>query len=216
TTPFDPRQTRDMSFYPVAGERRLVPMMYRVGRIEYLDDGFQAVRLPYGNDERWGMYVFLPPEGTALHDFVAGLDYDTLTDAFGRFEPRQGEVLLPRIDISFKANLNDALEALGMGIAFDPGEADFRRLLAAAGGAPDQAATAGGPNIFMGDVVHRAVLRVDEEGTEAAAVTSVDFRLTSVPVYDFRFQADRPFVVVIRDDTTGALLFVGAVADPAL
>ena len=67
-------------------------------------------------------------------------------------------------------------------------------------------------NIYVGDVIHRSVLKVDEEGAEAG-VTSVDFRVTSLPVYDFRFQADRPFVVVIRDDATGALLFVGAVTD---
>jgi len=70
-------------------------------------------------------------------------------------------------------------------------------------------------NLYLGDVVHQSVLKVDEEGTEAAAVTSVEVRVTSAPAYQFRFQADRPFLFVIRDDATGALLFLGAVLDPA-
>ena len=205
TAPFDPQQTRDMPFYRPSGDSRPVPMMYQDGRFGYFEDGFQAVRLPYGDDERLAMYVFLPPRGADFYEFSASLDYETLADAFSRFVPGHGEVLLPRMDVSYKTRLNAALQELGMGIAFDPGRADFSRLH-----------PAGSRNIYISDVIHQSVLKVDEEGTEAAAVTSVDFRVTSLPVYDFRFQADRPFVVVIRDDATGALLFVGAVVDPGV
>lgn len=204
TTPFDAHLTRDMPFYAAAGDSRNVPMMYREGRIEYFEDGFQAVRLPYGDEERLAMYVFLPPADVDIHDFTADFTYETLTDTFARFAPARGEVLLPRMDIAYKANLNEPLRALGMGVAFDAGAADFGRMRPAGETR----------NIYIGDVIHQSVLKVDEEGTEAAAVTSVDFRVTSLPMYDFRFQADRPFVVVIRDDATGALLFVGAVTDP--
>lgn len=184
--------------------------------VGYMEGGFQAVRLPYGESKRLAMYVFLPPEGVGLFEFAASLDHETLANVFGRFTPRHGEVFLPRIDISYKANLNDALRALGMGVAFDPGAADFSRMLQGTGpaSASEGAAAPGASNVYIGDAIHQSVLKVDEEGTEAAAVTSIDFRLTSVPVYDFRFQADRPFVVVIRDDATGALLFVGAITDP--
>lgn len=204
TTPFNEQFTREMPFHSAAGSSRHVPMMYREGSIEYFEDGFQAVRLPYGDDERLAMYVFLPSADQDIHEFTANLTYETLADTFDRFTPMRGEVLLPRMDIAYKANLNQALQALGMGIAFDAGAADFSRMRPA-----DETR-----NIYIGDVIHRSVLKVDEEGTEAAAVTSVDFRVTSMPMYDFRFQADRPFVVVIRDDATGALLFIGAMTDP--
>lgn len=204
TTPFDARLTRDMPFHSASGGSRDVPMMYRDGRIEYFEDGFQAVRLPYGDDGRLAMYVFLPPADADFYEFAVGLTPEAMADAFRRFTPAQGEVLLPRMELAYKANLNQALTALGMGVAFDAGAADFGRMR------PANETR----NIYVGDVIHRSVLKVDEEGAEAAGVTSVDFRVTSLPVYDFRFQADRPFVVVIRDDATGALLFVGAVTDP--
>lgn len=206
STPFDPRQTRERPFHLPSGETKLAPMMQRDGRIDYYENGFQAVRLPYGG-ERWAMYFFLPPKGTDLGTLAQDLTLDTLNEAFAGFAPAEGLVILPRLNVSYKAKLNDALEALGMGIAFRGGQADFSRMAAES--------ARGQRNLYLGDVVHQSVLKVDEEGTEAAAVTSVEVRVTSAPAYQFRFQADRPFLFVIRDDATGALLFLGAVLDPA-
>lgn len=204
TTPFNAQLTRELPFRSLGGGTRPVPMMYRDGRIDYYENDFQAVRLPYGEDERIAMYVFLPPADEDFGAFVERLTDEALAEAFDQFAPAQGEVLLPRMDIAYKSKLNEALEALGMGVAFDANAADFSRMRPA------------GENrkIYIGDVVHQSVLKVDEEGTEAAGVTSVEFRVTSLPVYDFRFQADRPFIVIIRDDATGAMLFVGAITDP--
>ena len=152
------------------------------------------------------MYVFLPPANADFHEFARTFTYETMAQTFDQFRPAFGEVMLPRMEVSYRTQLNDALRELGMGIAFNPNAADFSRMLP----------TGAGRNVYMGDVIHQSVLKVDEEGTEAAAVTSVEFRMTSVPVYEFTFKADRPFLIAIRDDDTGALLFVGAIVDPGV
>jgi len=202
-TPFDSRLTRPLPFRLTTGERPEVAMMYRSGSIEYFEEDFQAIRLPYGEAGRTAMYVFLPPENESIATFAERLQ-DAAADAFGNFRSLEGEVWLPRLDVSFKSSLNEPLKRLGMGIAFDPGAADFSRMVL--GARPG--------DLFIGNVLHQAVLKLDETGTEAAAVTSIEIRLTSVPVRRFAFRADRPFLFVIRDDETGAILFTGAIVDP--
>lgn len=205
TTPFNAAATRDMPFHLVDGNEAVLPMMYRSGMMGYYaDERMQAVRLPYGDDERLAMYVFLPHADVDFAAFSQTLTLADLELAFGGFSERNGELLLPRMDLRYKAKLKEALGALGMDIAFSPGQAEFGRMLEGNGGR----------SLYLGDVLHQTVLKVDEEGTEAAAVTSIDVRLTSLPVYHFRLTVDRPFVLAIRDDSTGALLFVGAITDP--
>lgn len=205
TTPFNPSQTVETPFHLAAGGVRTVPMMYRTGTIEYYEqEGTQAIRLPYGADGELAMYVFLPRVGADFGTWARGFAYESLEHTFERFAPRFGEVQMPRIDLAYKVKLNDTLHALGMSVAFHPGQADFSRMRL-----NDEVR-----NLYLGDVIHQSVLKVDEEGTEAAAVTSIEVRVTSLPVYDFRFKADRPFLIVIRDDVTEALLFVGAVTEP--
>lgn len=149
------------------------------------------------------MYLFLPPIGEGIEAFAARF-HEAADAAFDNFRANEGEVWLPRLDVAFKSSLNEPLKRLGMGIAFDPGAADFGRMIQGAGPG----------DLFIGDVLHQAVLKMDETGTEAAAVTSIEVRLTSAPVRQFSFKADRPFLFVIRDDETGALLFMGAIVDP--
>lgn len=225
TTPFDAAFTQDLEFR-ADGDSRLVPFMYRDGRFDHRrGDDFEAVRLPYGEDGRMAMYVFLPDEGTDLGAFVAGAEAE---DLFVGFDNKFGEVRLPKMDLEYKAKLNDVLKALGMEIAFTPGRADFSGLTESGSGGGEEA-EGGSPtgegsgnddrafptqSFYIGEVVHQSVLKVDEEGTEAAAATSIGIRLTSMPTYEFRFTADRPFFVAIRDDATGALLFVGSIANP--
>ena len=164
-------------------------MMYRSGSIEYYEGSFQAVRLPYGETGRTAMYLFLPPGGESIAAF-AGRFEEIAGEAFGNFRASEGEVWIPRLDVTFKATLNEPLRRLGMGVAFDPASADFSRMFA--GARPG--------DFYIGDVLHQTVLKVDETGTEAAAVTSIEVRLTSVPVRRFSFKADRPFLLAIRDD----------------
>lgn len=206
TVPFDAAFTREGPFRLASGEERMVPFMYHDGRFDhYANADFQAVRLPYGDDERLAMYVFLPAETTDLHAFAEQLSYTNWNEWLAGFTRKLGEVTLPRINVEYKTSLNDVLHSLGMGVAFDRMRADFSNIVPKDSAAP----------LSISDVVHQSVLKVDEEGTEAAAATSVGVRVTSMPMYEFRFTADRPFFVAIRDDATGSLLFVGSIADPS-
>ena len=111
-------------------------------------------------------------------------------------------MILPRFHVEYETELNGALKALGMGVAFDPSRADFSRMLQNARG-----------NAFISKVKHKAFADVNEEGTEAAAATSAEVTVTSmiVPTKHFHFVADHPFFFAIRDTRSGALLFLGSV-----
>jgi serpin B len=106
--------------------------------------------------------------------------------------------------MEYETLLNSALKTIGMGVAFTPGVADFSQMT------PEPA------ELYISQVLHKAVVEVNEEGTEAAAVTAISIGVTSVEPEEerFRFVADRPFFFVIRDDLTGSVLFMGAVNDP--
>lgn len=204
--PFDPALTQPRPFHLPTGDVKQVPMMYKSGQVDYYQaEEFQAIRLPYGDEKRLAMYIFLPAEDRSLNEFAASLTYEDWQTWTAGFRSRLGQVWLPRVEISYKTRLAATLQALGMAAAFDPGRADFGEIHE----------PAPGQNVYISDVTHQAVLKVDEEGTEAAAATSVDFAVTSLPAYEFEFVADRPFFVAIRDEETGAVMFLGSVFDPA-
>jgi serpin B len=201
---FDPVRTRDMDFHVNAGKKTTVPMMSHSGSYRHLaGDDFQAVRLPYGTGGL-AMYVFLPDDTAGLDAFLAGLDEGTWTQWVSSFRTKNGDVSLPRFKIEYKCLLNAALREMGMGIAFDGGQADFSRM------------TSTDADLYISKVVHKAVVEVNEEGTEAAAVTDISIGVTAVrPEQErFRFIADHPFFFVIHDDRTGSIIFVGVLNDP--
>ena len=112
--------------------------------------------------------------------------------------------MLPRFKLAYDVTLNDPLTALGMGIAFDARRADFSGIMAD-----------GQPSVNIDEVKHKTFVEVNEEGTEAAAVTSIGvLRTTMMPQRSFSMVVDRPFFCAIRDNQTGALLFMGAIIDP--
>jgi serpin B len=193
---FEARDTRDGEFILADGTRKTVPMMHQRGEHESLErDGFQAVRLPYG-DGRLAMYIFLPNEDSSLDAFVKTLSADKLEEWASGFEEEEVPIAIPRFKIEYGVKLNEALKALGMGIAFAP-SADFSGM-------------AGG---WIGEVRHKTFVEVNEEGTEAAAATSVMMAQAIMPTREFI--ANRPFFCMIRDDETGAVVFMGAVRDPS-
>ena len=166
-------------------------------------DGMQAVALPYG-DGRMSMYVFLPDKRDGLPAMFASMYRRENRDGwFDGFRTREGEVMLPRFRIEFGTSLVQGLKLLGMGEAFSP-RADFSRMVVP----PASAA--------ISDVIHKTFVEVNEEGTEAAAVTAVKMLATAMPNRDepFRFVCDHPFLCAIRDDETGAVLFLGLINDP--
>lgn len=200
---FDPSLTLDRKFGLAGGDEKTVPMMNRSGSFRYGEDvALQVVRLPYGGG-RMAMYVFLPRSTDGLAGFLRGLDDRVVAEWAGRLQSRDGDVAIPRFKIAYECALAPALKAMGMKDAFTAGAANFSKM-------------ADG-ELFISEVKHKAVVDVNEEGTEAAAVTSIEIKATSVeaPRDRFSFVADRPFFFVIRDDATGALLFMGTLYDPA-
>jgi len=155
-----------------------------------------VVDLPYGG-QAFSMTIVLPQEPATVDDLIAGLTLDQWLAWTGSLDSLGAELYLPKFRLENNLTLNATLEALGMGIAFTP-SADFSRLAAGA---------------VITDVLHRTYVKVDEEGTEAAAATAVGVGPTCVcgpePIV-----VDRPFVFALRENLSGTILFVGVVRDP--
>ncbi|WP_286945562.1 serpin family protein [Acetobacterium sp. UBA5834] len=206
SSPFEKDLTSDQSFTLADGQSVTVPTMYQTGSFDYLKTAsFQALRLPYGENEQMAMVLFLPNEDSSLSDFQQQLNQDNWSNWMSLFEKKEGSLMLPKFTLEYENSLNQALTDLGMGVAFQPGKADFSGM----------AATDTAADIYISDVKHKTFVQVDEAGTEAAAVTSVEISVTSMPAYDFELKFDRPFFYVIQDSKTGAIVFMGTVFDPS-
>jgi serpin B len=177
--------------------------MSQDGKYHYLKtDDFQAVALPYGQG-RFSMYVFLPNEAAGLNALIASLTGPNWERWSGQFHIEPGHVSLPRFKIDYEAELKQALEALGIDRAFDPGSAEFPNM------------TFQPPKAVLSAVKHKSFLEVHELGTEAAAVTSAEVSMTAVSAKrPFLFVADHPFFLAIVDGQTHMILFMGAITDP--
>jgi serpin B len=198
---FDETKTQEMPFHLLDGGQESVSMMSQSGDYLYHQgEGFQVVVLPYGAG-RLGAYFFLPDQGSSLAAFLTGLNPDNWEGWLSQLQVMEGDVVLPRFAIEYEANLNEALKAMGMAVAFDEARADLSGMRPVP------------PNLFIQDVKHKAFVQVNEQGTEAAAVTSVEVGITAVRE-KFHFVADRPFFFAIRDAETGSVLFIGAVVEP--
>ena len=200
TYPFDENLTSDDDFYLLDGSTKKVPMMSQEENFGYYDgDNFSAVKLPYGQ-EKMAMYIILPDEGVSLDSVTSSLDADKWNEIKESFYGSQVSLTMPKYKMEYGIKLlNDALAELGMGIAFGPG-ADFSGI---------------NPDIFISKVLHKAVIEVNEKGSEAAAATVVEM-VTSMPMAEeiIEFRVDRPFFFVIADDRTGSILFMGKVVEP--
>ena len=115
------------------------------------------------------------------------------------FRPWCGDLTLPRFEVEYGVRMKDVLTALGMGIIFDPGTADFTRMCTYFS------------DFYIKKVMHKTYIRVDERGTEAAAVTEVEGGPTSIPP---QFRIQRPFVFVIRENRLNTVIFIGQITDP--
>lgn len=212
TTEFDPAQTREQPFTLPDGTRAGVPLMHlRDQRFGYAErEGYRMLRLPYGPacepdqdscPRRYGMEVLLPDTPDGLPALLAGLDQAEWREAVGALRDEAiGELALPRFTLRWSKQLKPALRRLGVTQAFDPGGADFTRMSPA--------------GLFLEVVTQKTFIKVDEQGTEAAAVTGGGVGTTSAGPEPVRFRVDRPFAFTISDADTGTILFLGAVADP--
>jgi serpin B len=204
---FDPESTEDGDFTLLDGSPVTVPFMFQHESLPYAEgDGFQAIELPY-DGSGFAFTILLPDEGE-FESFEEGLlDADALQESFDDLEVADVELSMPRFSFEFATSLVDPLTALGMEDAFDPDRADFSGMV------DDDTADP----LVIGDVLHKAFIALDENGTEAAAATIVEMEATAMePSEDLiEVRVDRPFVFAIRDTETGTLLFLGRVLDPS-
>lgn len=198
--PFDPEETREERFRQEDGTTANVQMMHRTGYMEYrATDRWQAVRIPYGEGQM-AMLVIVPDESADL----ASLHEQLWTDRSawsGPMEHHQVKLGLPKFKADFEEKLNGTLIALGMKDAFDPAQADFSGF-----GEADK------EGLYIDEVKHKSVIEVNEQGTEAAAATSVGVA-SGAPQETVSLTVDRPFFFAIEDMQTGAWLFAGSIRE---
>jgi serpin B len=200
--PFSKHSTQDAPFNTLDGEQVTLPMMGMddPASLSYArGEGYQAVELPYQGGQM-SMLILVPDAGR-FEAFEAALDAGRVETILKQLQPQVVNLHMPKFSYTSDLDLANTLAALGMPLAFRPGEADFSGM-------------DGSRDLFIGDVFHKAFVAVDEAGTEAAAATAVVMKLTAMPVFDVDLTVDRPFVFMIRDTETGAILFVGRVLNP--
>ncbi len=198
TWEFDPDLTADWPFYRYDGGTETVRMMSQLAEFYYYqNEDMQIVDLPYG-DEKFSMTLILPASGTDINGFIADItqsEWGSWMDSLST-EKTQVAVRLPRFTFEYKETLNDVLIALGMGPAFAM-NADFTGINPFGG-------------LYINRVLHKTFIEVNEEGTEAAAVTAVEVGYVSVPAYP-QIVLNRPFLFAIREQESGTIFFMGKV-----
>lgn len=201
---FDPEYTTDDEFKLANGKALSVPMMHQTKQFQYSEnEDWQAVRLPYG-DGQMHLLIVLPQEGRTLDEVQQQLlDAPKRLDAGSEY--RLVELSLPRFRAEYGVNLRETLQQLGMEMAFDPYAANFTEMISP------------GPNLqaYIGQIQHRAVMEVNEQGTVAAAATMVGMEAGSAPPTDpVKMNVNRPFMVAVVDEATSAWVFAGSIYNP--
>jgi serine protease inhibitor len=198
---FEKDRTVEEPFHLLDGTQRNVSTMVQEAGLGYAETGeVQVVDMGYG-DAGFSMTVLLPKEGMSLEDVVQGLDAGTWQALAGQIGEREIELHMPSFKMEYELTLNDALIALGMEPAFTAGVADFSGISAVG-------------DLYISRVKHKTFVEVNEEGTEAAAVTSVEMGVTSVPPPPEVVRVNRPFLFLIRESHTGSIIFMGKILDP--
>ena len=194
---FDATKTQEGVFHLIDGSEKQLPMMSHICNYSYLwAEGFRAIGIPYG-EGRISMYIFLPEPSSNLDEFLEDLNVENWKNWLSRFrEELNLRLIMPRFRLEYQVLLNDALKALGMEIAFIPYIADLSGIA---------------PLLFIEKVIHKTFLEVNEEGTEAAAVTLVGLPPASGPR---PFVVNRPFFFTIHDNWTDTILFMGIIVEP--
>jgi len=199
--PFEASDTQDDVFTLLDGSQVTVPMMYQQEALSYAQgEGYQAVTMPYYGQDL-AMLLIMPDEGE-FEAFEETLDYETYTAILDSLMYSRLHLWMPRFEYEFDLSLVDVLTSLGMIDAFDAGAADFSGMTDA-------------ENLFLSEVLHKAFVNVNEEGTEAAAATVAFMGGGGPPDEDVEIRLDRPFIFVIYDRPTDSILFVGRVMNPA-
>jgi serpin B len=208
-SPFTKESTHDAAFFVKKGQSRDVPTMHKAESYRYGDaGGLKAVELPYRGDQM-SLLVLLPNDVDGLEALEKSLDDEKLDAIVASLERKRVMISLPKFEVNpaEALSLADLLREMGMADAFDRDKADFTGIA----NPPSRA-----DRLFISKVFHKAFVRVDEKGTEAAAATAIIMsRAGSAMQKAVEFKADHPFLFVLRDNATGLILFMGRVADPS-
>lgn len=195
---FDKSKTISANFTNELGKDVKINMMVKNDTFAYNSDEYaQYIDLPYGN-KAFSMTVILPNKTLTVNDILNRLTAQSIKSILQDMSQRHVDLKLPRLKIENSSKLNDPLISMGMPQAFDANLADFT-------GIADQ-------RLFISEVIHKTYITVDEEGTEAAAVTSIGMEVTSMPQY-IDFNVNKPFIFFIREKSTGIILFMGKVGN---
>lgn len=199
---FDKDETIDDLFQTPNGNQIPCKLMVQTNNFSYFGNSeYQAIDLPYG-DGHFSMTVLLPTPNNNVDSLISNLSEENWDILLNSFSTQEGTLYFPKFELEYELTLNDVLKSLGMEIAFTPGLADFSNMYT-------------GPfDLYIDKVKHKSFVKVDEEGTEAAAVTSVSIVFTSAGGSGFTIRVDRPFVFVIREKNSGSILFIGKIVEP--
>ena len=200
---FDSARTHDAPFYQSDGEKKDCKLMYQKSAFKYLENNnYQALELPYSGEEVV-MQVFLPSQNSNVKSLLAQLKLEDL-DLLEKSYAQDVNVFLPRFKMETSYDLIEPLKSMGLNLPFQGG--DFSKMA--------------GDRLEISKIIQKAFVELKEEGTEAAAVTVIMMRTESSinenPVYVPEFRADRPFFFVIREKSTGLILFTGVVENPEI
>ena len=198
TEAFDEERSYETKFMEESGRQKTVEMMSKKTRVDFGEtDDFKIARLPYGN-EKLSMYFLLPEGGQTIDELIETLDADRWIQMQGSISERDNLILgIPKFKMEYGIKmLNDTLVGMGMEKAFG-GEADFSGIR---------------DDLFISSVLHKAVIEVNEKGSEAAAATVVEMTESAEAEDPPMFVADRPFLFMIADDIHGDILFMGKYA----
>jgi serine protease inhibitor len=207
STEFVKENTREREFNMHDGSTGQVMTMETEGEFAYARrEGYRVTELPYGRGN-YSMLVFLPDEETGLDgmfDLLTPEEWNKLPEVLNM---QTVNMRLPKFTFEYETELNVSLETLGMTDAFSESRANFERM----------ADLPPGLNIYVSRVRHKSFVEVNEEGTEAAAVTSVEIRVTSTPGIPevTWFHVDRPFMIAIKEKYTNSIIFIGRITDPS-
>ena len=197
--PFKEDATFPGVFHLLNGGEVTVPMMQQQESFAYAKgDNYQALELPYDGREL-SMVILLPNSGQ-FEAFEKAINYQQVKDIIADLETREIRLKMPKFEFDSSFGLKKILTEMGMPVAFST-DADFSGMT-------------GNKDLFISDVIHKAFVSVDEAGTEAAAATAVIMELTAMPEEPIEVTLDRPFIFLIRDMETGAILFIGRVMNP--
>ena len=204
---FDKEFTQDSYFWLPDGSYKICKMMKQKGLFKYFEnDAFEALDLPYG-ECNFSMTIFLPYRRTDIDSLIVQFNQNNLNQwldslSNASLNPNDSiNIYIPKFKLEFESGLNNLLTTLGMGIAFDPGNADFSKMYEIK---PMD------PNVWIDTVLHKTFIEVNEEGTEAAAVAVSEM----IEGPSFYFKANRPFIFMIREHQSQTILFIGKITDP--